>query len=112
MGDWLGTGNVSNRDKEFLPFKEGREIVHQLGLKSSSEWKKYTESDKYDKMIPKAPHMTYKEFLSMGDWLGTGNVSNRDKEFLPFREGREIAQQLGLKSSTAVSYTHLTLPTN
>ena len=53
MGDWLGTGNVSNRDKEFYSFKEGREISHQLGLKSSTEWKKYTESDKYDKMIPK-----------------------------------------------------------
>jgi len=70
MGDWLGTGNISNRDKEFYSFKEGREIAHQLGLKSSTEWKKYTESDKYDKMIPKAPHMTYKEFISMGDWLG------------------------------------------
>jgi len=70
MGDWLGTGNISNRDKEFLPFKEGREIVHQLGLKSGTEWKKYIESDRYDKMIPKAPHMTYKEFVSMGDWLG------------------------------------------
>lgn len=70
MGDWLGTGNVSNRDKEFLPFKEGREIAHQLGLKSSTEWKKYIESDRYDKMIPKAPQLTYKEFISMGDWLG------------------------------------------
>ena len=39
--------------KSFIHFKEGREIYHQLGLKSSTEWKKYTESDKYDKMIPK-----------------------------------------------------------
>ena len=70
MGDWLGTGSVSNRDKEFLPFKEGREIAHQLGLKSSTEWKKYTESDNYNKLIPKAPQLTYKDFISMGDWLG------------------------------------------
>ena len=41
--------------KSFIHFKEGREIVHQLGLKSSTEWKKYTESEKYDKMIPRAP---------------------------------------------------------
>ena len=70
MGDWLGTGNVSNRDKEFYSFLKARDIVYQLRLKSSFEWKKYVESDKYDEMIPKAPHMTYKEFVSMGDWLG------------------------------------------
>ena len=70
MGDWLGTGNVSNRDKEFYSFSKSREIVHQLGLKSGTEWKKYIESDEYDTMIPKAPQLTYKEFVSMGDWLG------------------------------------------
>ena len=70
MGDWLGTGNVSNRDKEFYSFSKSREIVHQLGLKSGTEWKKYIESDEYNTMIPKAPQLTYKEFVSMGDWLG------------------------------------------
>jgi superfamily II DNA or RNA helicase len=70
MGDWLGTGNVSNRDKEFYSFSKSREIVHQLGLKSGTEWKKYIESDEYDTMIPKAPQLTYKEFVSMGDFLG------------------------------------------
>lgn len=70
MGDWLGTGNISNKEKEFYPFHKSRDIVHQLGLKSGEEWKKYIESDLFDPMIPKAPHMTYKEFVSMGDWLG------------------------------------------
>ena len=70
MGDWLGTGNVSNRDKEFYEFSKARDIVHQFGLKSSADWKKHVASDIYDKMIPKAPQLTYKEFVSMGDWLG------------------------------------------
>ena len=70
MGDWLGTGNISNKEKEFYPFHKSRDIVHQLGLKSGEEWKKYIESDLFDPMIPKAPNMTYREFVSMGDWLG------------------------------------------
>ena len=70
MGDWLGTGNVSNRDKEFYSFSKSRGIVHKLGLKSYTDWKRYIESEKYDKMIPRAPQHTYKEFVSMGDWLG------------------------------------------
>ena len=70
MGDWLGTGNISNKEKEFYSFYKSREIVHQLGLKSGEEWKNYVESDSFDPMIPKAPQLTYKEFVSMGDWLG------------------------------------------
>ena len=70
MGDWLGTGNVSNRDKEFYSFSKSRGLVHKLGLKSYTDWKRYIESEKYDKMIPRAPQHTYKEFVSMGDWLG------------------------------------------
>lgn len=70
MGDWLGTGNISNKEKEFYSFHKSRDIVHQLGLKSGEEWKNYVESDSFDPMIPKAPQLTYKEFVSMGDWLG------------------------------------------
>ena len=70
MGDWLGTGNVSNQNKEFLPFEEARDYVRRLNLKSGSEWKNYIKSSKYNKSIPKAPGLLYPEYISMGDWLG------------------------------------------
>ena len=70
MGDWLGNGNISNRDKEFLTFIDARDFVRKLNLKSGSEWKKYINSSKYNKSIPKAPGLLYEEYVSMGDWLG------------------------------------------
>ena len=70
MGDWLGTGNISNRDKEFWLFTQARNFVHNLNLKSGSEWDDYIDSKDYNINIPKAPGLFYDQYISIGDWLG------------------------------------------
>jgi hypothetical protein len=99
-GDWLGTGNIHNRDKQFCSFKEAREFVRMLKLKNQKEWKEYCKFSEKPNDIPSNPNHVYKnDFKGMGDWLGTGNIKSSDKQFLTFTEAREFVQSLGLKNN-------------
>jgi 3-mercaptopyruvate sulfurtransferase SseA len=98
-GDWLGTGTVANRNREFRPFAEAREFVHQLGLKNQEEWHSYCRSPEKPRDIPRNPGRTYASgWQTWGDWLGTGTVASRDRKFRPFAKAREFVHQLGLKN--------------
>ena len=100
LGDWLGTGAIAPKDREFRSFREARKFVRPLGLKNSKEWNEYSKSGKRPKDIPSCPEKTHKEeWKGYGDWLGTGNIANFNKKFRSFKEGRKFARSLGLKSS-------------
>ena len=95
LGDWLGTKRVSNQKKKFLSFNEAREFVHKLNLNTISDWYNYCNSGKKPNDIPAIPHRTYKGkgWVSVGDWLGTKRISNKNKKFLPFNEAREFVHK-------------------
>jgi len=98
LGDWLGTGNITSREKVFRPFNEARLFVHSLGLNSAAEWRAYSVS-KRPEDIPAAPQNTYiSEWKGWGDWLGTGSVATQRRVFRPFKEARTFARSLGLSS--------------
>lgn len=104
-GDWLGTQFLATREREYLPFKEAREFVHSLRLKSGTEWRSYC-SGEIDTLLPKPDNIpahadrTYAKegWSGMGDWLGTMTVAPKDRDFLPFEEAREFVRSLGIKS--------------
>ena len=106
-GDFLGTGNISNVDKMYIPFKEARRFAIKLGFKSGNEWIKFAKENKKlldEKRIPASPRNVYeKEWQSMGDWLGTGNISNADKKFKPFKDARKFVRSLKIKSQSGWS---------
>ena len=104
MGDWLGTGNVANRQRQYRPFNEARAFARSLGLKSVVEWNnfcrgKFAAKGVRPTNIPTDPYSVYSSegWAGWGDWLGTGNISNRKRHFLPFKEARAFARSLGLK---------------
>jgi len=102
MGDWLGTGTVSYKNKKWRPFLEARTFVHSLQLKSGKEWAKFTKSKKIPPDIPKQPAEPYKNkgWVSMGNWLGTGRIADQLKKFQTFNDARKYAQSLNLKGRT------------
>lgn len=102
MGDWLGTGTIAPRLREYRPFKEARAFVHKLNLKSGTEWNKYCQSGEKPIDIPSNPDNSYKSYgwLGIGDWLGTGTIATQLKIYRPFEEARAFVHKLGLKSST------------
>jgi len=97
-GDWLGTGRISNRERQFRPFSKARAFARSLNLKGVAEWKSFTTSGKLPADIPANPAGTYAQagWVGMGDWLGTGNIANMRRQFRSFTEAREFAHTLNL----------------
>ena len=106
-GDWLGTGNVSTRMRQYRSFAKARAFVRKLGLTSENEWRLYVKGQmsnlptKPDD-IPASPHMSYsgKGWVNYGDWLGTGNISYHQAQWRSFNKARSDVRKLGLKNST------------
>jgi superfamily II DNA or RNA helicase len=98
IGDWLGTGNLSNRNRIWRPFQEARAFAHSLRLSNGDEWREYCQSGKRPCDIPSSPETAYKEkgWIGWGDWLETGNVINR--KWRPFDEARAFARSLNLSN--------------
>jgi superfamily II DNA or RNA helicase len=100
-GDWLGTGIIANQNKEYYSFVQARKLVHSLGLKSRTEWRKFVKSSEKPENLPSNPARTYKQhWKGFGDWLGTGTVAVFNRKFRPFEEARKFARSLALKSQT------------
>jgi hypothetical protein len=101
-GDWLGTGAVSSHSYQPLSFKKARAYVNGLGLKSEAEWRIYLKSGKKPDDIPTNPHRSYlnEGWSGIGDWLGTGRIADRLREYRPFDEARNYVHGLALKSLT------------
>ena len=83
-------------------FTEARKFVRSLKLKDNKEWKVYCKSEEMPDDIPSNPNLTYKEFMGLGDWLGTDFIAYRDREYLPLIEAkieaRKIAKKFGIKT--------------
>ena len=97
-GDWLGTAR--HRGTSFRPFKDARIFVRRLGLKSFTAWRNYCQSGKKPHDVPSSPPQMYAEagWSSWGDWLGTGRVADKLREYRPFEKARVFARALRLKS--------------
>jgi superfamily II DNA or RNA helicase len=98
-GSWLGNNIIASQNKKYLPFNEARKYAHSLALKSSIEWKVFWKTHKPDN-IPAKPYRTYENngWISWGDWLGTGRVSNSKKNFRSWEKAREFTKSLNLKT--------------
>ncbi len=100
LGDWLGTGTISPKEKskKYWSFEKSRKFVHSLELKSQKDWKDFCKSGKRSENIPVAPWQSYKNqgWISMDDFLGHGKISNYSKKFLTFEESRSFVRKLGL----------------
>ena len=101
-GDWLGTGTVASQVKaqQWLPFSEAKKYVHTLQLSGKEEWSKYCKSNKRHLEIPASPDKSYKNkgWKDWGDWLGTGTIAPRSREYRSFDEAREFTHSLKLKN--------------
>ncbi len=100
MGDWLGNGVIATSCREFRPFDQAREFARSLNLKSFNEWKEFCKKGLRPSDIPAYPQETYKEkgWISNGDWLGTGRVSDNLKQYREFYAAKDYVKKLNLKN--------------
>ena len=103
LGDWLGTGNINTRQREYLPFKEGREFARSLHLEKADDWRKYCKSGLKPDNIPSAPENYYKEqgWAGTSDWLGLDSVPKGSADYLPFEQARIIVHRQRIQSIKA-----------
>ena len=85
--------------KEFKTFTDAKKFAQSLNLKGQSDWAEYSKSGNRPENIPTTPNDTYKnEWMGWGDYLGTGNIAHKDRQYRSFEEARKFVQELGLKS--------------
>ena len=99
--DFLGTGSMAYNNKEFMSFEEAKIFIQSEGIQTSTEFKEWKRSGKRPDNFPSAPEQTYKEeWTGWVDFLGTGNISNRDKEFMSFEEAQAFIWSEGIQTRT------------
>jgi hypothetical protein len=105
--------SFSQRKGEYISYKEAKSWVHVnlsfQGINNCKKWEAYCRGDYGNEFkslpdnIPKAPRIFYgktKEWVSWGDWFGTGVEWNRGKEFWSYDESKNwLKNQLGVKLS-------------
>jgi hypothetical protein len=82
-------------------YVEAKKYVQSLNLKGQSDWYKYTKSNEFPNDIPKTPWVVYKEFNSLGNFLGTGVIATQNRIFRPFKEAKKYIRSLKFKNATA-----------
>lgn len=98
--DWLGTNNISNRDKSklFLSFKKAKQWAIEQNIKGQTGWREYAKNPGFPDNIPNVPHSHYsdKGWDGYPDFLGYKTVSGPHKKFKTFIEARRYARSLNL----------------
>jgi hypothetical protein len=91
---------VQAAKRSFLPFKEARALVREVGLGSQKEWLEWCRDAPRPSNVPSNPQRTYKDkgWVSWADWLGYGEGEPKSNEFLPFEKAREIVRAVGMES--------------
>lgn len=105
IGDWLGTDAFPYAHQNYVPFKEAREFVRNLGLTSSVEWVQYCkdELDWLDSKPDSIPANVVRKYEGNG-WKGFKDFLHSDKHrkniksFLKYKEAKTIVVNLGIKS--------------
>jgi superfamily II DNA or RNA helicase len=96
---WEKTGSIA-----WQPFAKARDFVRSLGMTSQAEWFKYSRGlhptlGRRPPDIPSLPSDAYaSDWVSWGDWLGTGTVASRDMRYRSFKKARTFVRGLGLQS--------------
>ena len=77
-------------------FEEARKYVHTLKLKGQSGWFNFAGTKHKPADIPHSPAQFYPEWTNWGDWLGTGTIATRLREYRSFDEAKKFVHTLKL----------------
>lgn len=101
---------MSAEKKIWIPFLEAREYARSLKLRSYEEWRKRVVKTKnFPSNIPKDPRNAYSEWISGGDWVGTGRIADQYKKeilFYSYDEAKIFIQNINIKSALQYQSYH------
>ena len=89
--------------KQFRDFESAREFARGLGFKSQNEWRVFVKSSKKPEDIPSNPDQVFKksgDWISWGDFLGTGSIANQKRKFSSYKEAKDFVKALGISGQS------------
>lgn len=100
IADFLGNNYVATYNREYRSFALAREWARAQGLQSGTQWREYSKQPGWlPGDIPANVSNVYRsEWISWGDFLGSGYVANQKRRYRSFDEARKWARDQGLKS--------------
>ena len=99
FGTFLGTHIIADQLKKYYTYKESKEFLSTLGLKSRDDFKSYKNSNSFNPFIPKMAEIKYRK---SGDWKGWPDFLSYTRihkwEFREFDAAREFVRKLELQN--------------
>ena len=105
-GEFLGTERIYSIS--WLSYEEAKKIAQEANITTQKEYlQKYKELG-----LPSSPHITYKEWISWKEFLGTGRIYS--KSWPSYEEAQKIAQAVNITTAKEYfqKYKELGLPSN
>ena len=91
--------DISNSRRSRMSYQEARSFIQKQGIRTSTEFKKWSKSDQRPKTFPSNPHKVYKkQWTSWGDFLGTENISTKSREYMSFKDAKTFIQKQGIRT--------------
>jgi len=91
--------------KKYTSYTEAKKYATRYNIKSYAEWLHHSKIGNRPSNIPSVPKNIYvDEWVSWGDFLGNGNISNRKRVFRSFEEAKEHIQTLKIKTKTEYKF--------
>lgn len=85
---------------KWRPFVDARAWARKQGIQSETQWRELKRGA-LPSDIPTSPSTAYKgQWISWGDFLGTGRIASQKRPYLSFEEARQWARAQGLQSKT------------
>jgi len=104
-GDWLGTMKIGNTKRNYRSFKKARSYVRKYKFKNTGDYRKWSKSGNRPIDIPANPYQIYEDFISMTDYLSTGNKHIVGK-WKPYKEAREYMHKQKFKTFKDVKISY------
>ena len=120
--DFLGTGNISTKKRKWMSFQEAKDFIQRQSLQTSSidvnnpfsdifiqnqsitsqsKFNAWKRAGKRPKNFPSRPEKFYKdEWTSWGDFLGTENISSKQKKWMSFQNAKTFIQSQGITNES------------
>jgi superfamily II DNA or RNA helicase len=106
-GDWLGNTNVHPSEISWKSYRQALAFIRKLKLKNQNEWNLYKKGllphlPRLPNDIPHVPERVYEDkgWTSLGEWLGTGKIATRKKNYISYSQAKIFVHSLKLKNSS------------
>lgn len=92
-----GTLQIKPGGRRFLPFEQARQLMRELGIKDSQQFRVWLRTPERHLGIPASPNEVYQNsgWISWMDFFGNSNTTSKSGSFRPFEQAREYVRNLG-----------------